>query len=320
MIKKIALFDWLFSPITFIASTYLKSIRRLGIERMPIAHKIFDDVGIFPIRDYYYEPLFNSNYLKKSLRNDRELPGIDFNREEQLDLLKKFNYNSELLLFPLESHQQNSKLEFYYNNQSFMSGDAEFLYNIIRYFQPQKIIEIGSGMSTLMTLNAIRRNEMENSDYNCEIICIEPYGASWLKDTDVKLKRTLVENLDKSIFSQLSKNDILFIDSSHIIRPQGDVLFEYLEVLPILKEGVIVHIHDIFTPKDYLNEWIIDQVLFWNEQYLLEAFMSHNSDYKIIAALNFLTHHYPDEISSCCPVLKNQISYREPGSFWLIRK
>ncbi|WP_369410476.1 class I SAM-dependent methyltransferase [Pontibacter qinzhouensis] len=61
------------------------------------------------------------------------------------------------------------------------------------------------------------------------------------------------------MFQQLEANDILFIDSSHIIRPQGDVLFEYLEVLPTLKSGVIVHVHDIFTPKDYLNEWVYNR-------------------------------------------------------------
>jgi len=74
----------------------------------------------------------------------------------------------------------------------------------------------------------------------------------------------------------------LFIDSSHIIRPQGDVLFEYLEILPILNAGVFVHIHDIFTPKDYLSEWILDGKVFWNEQYLLEAFLSFNTCFKIM--------------------------------------
>ena len=73
------------------------------------------------------------------------------------------------------------------------------------------------------------------------------------------------------------------------------------------------------VPKDYLNEWVIDKVRFWNEQYLLEAFFSNNSDFKIVGALNFLTHHYPQELSNCCPILKQQIKYREPGSFWIRR-
>lgn len=170
-----------------------------------------------------------------------------------------------------------------------------------------------------MVVNAINKNRLEAPEYSCEHICIEPYEMEWLEEVDVKLERQLVEKVDKSLFSSLSKHDVLFIDSSHIIRPQGDVLFEYLEILPILRSGVIVHIHDIFTPKDYLSQWILNEVRFWNEQYLLEAFLSGNSNFRIIGALNFLTHHYPQQLCQCCPILKQQISSREPGSFWMIK-
>ena len=74
--------------------------------------------------------------------------------------------------------------------------------------------------------------------------------------------------------------DILFIGSSHVIRPQGDVLFEYLELLPTLKRGVIVHVHDIFSPRDYPQSWLLDEVRLWNEQYLLEAFLTDNEHWK----------------------------------------
>ncbi|MDJ0715922.1 MAG: class I SAM-dependent methyltransferase [Prochloraceae cyanobacterium] len=308
------LIDFVLLPLTFIAAIYLKLLRRLGVHRLPLARTTFNGVGVFPIRDHYYEPLFNPKHLRKSLNDDRDLPGIDFNISEQLDLLSKFKYNSELEAIPLD---KTNKLQFYYNNDSFLSGDAEFLYNVIRHFKPKKLIEIGSGMSTLMAASAIQQNNSESSTYNCEHICIEPYEKDWLTEIDVKLERKLVENIDKNLFSSLSENDILFIDSSHIIRPQGDVLFEYLEILPILNKGVIVHIHDIFTPKDYPNDWVIDKVYLWNEQYLLEAFLSGNSNFKIIGALNFLKHHYPEELSNCCPILKQQIKNREPGSFWI---
>jgi hypothetical protein len=106
----------------------------------------------------------------------------------------------------------------------------------------------------------------------------------------------------------------LFIDSSHIIRPQGDVLFEYLELLPILNKGVIVHVHDIFSPKNYLKEWLEDEVKFWNEQYLLEAFMSNNSSWKIIGSLNLLHHNYYEKLKVVAPFLAPD---REPGSFYI---
>ena len=310
------LIDFILSPLTVLAAIWLKYVRKIGVKKMPLSRKIFNKVGVFPIREHYYEPLFNFIDIKRSLREDRNLPGLNLNVSEQLDLIGKFNYNFELLKF--STHQQ-TKLEFYYNNPSFASGDAEYLYNIIRHFKPRRMIEIGSGFSTLMAINAICMNKIESHNYTCEQICIEPYEMNWLEDVDVKLERKLVENVDKSLFFSLSKNDILFIDSSHIIRPQGDVLFEYLEILPILNSGVIVHIHDIFTPKDYLNELVLDEMRFWNEQYLLEAFLSNNSEFRIIGALNYLTHHHPQELSKCCPILKQQIAEREPGSFWIVK-
>ena len=115
----------------------------------------------------------------------------------------------------------------------------------------------------------------------------------------------------------MSKNDILFIDSSHVIRPNGDVLFEYLTLLPTLNPGVIVHIHDIFSPANYPGKWIDGEVKFWNEQYLLEAFLTHNDHWEIIAGLNYLHHKYANKLSSVCPFLENS---HQPGSFYIRKK
>jgi hypothetical protein len=82
---------------------------------------------------------------------------------------------------------------------------------------------------------------------------------------------------------------------------------------------VLVHIHDIFTPKDYLDEWVIDQVRFWNEQYLVEAFLSFNGRFKVIAALNYLKHHFMGKLAEKCPVLAENMAGFEPGSLWLMR-
>lgn len=140
-----------------------------------------------------------------------------------------------------------------------------------------------------------------------------------MEGLNVKIIKKVVEGIDKNIFLELTENNILFIDSSHIIRPQGDVLFEYLTVLPILRKGVLVHFHDIFTPKDYLDDWIIKEKKFWNEQYLLEAFLTSNEDYRIIGLLNYLSHNYFKEFSKCCPIFENQAN-REQGSFWIIKE
>jgi len=300
-------------PFTFFSALWLKYVRKVGIGR--VEDYILMKIGLLPIIDHYYQPMVNpKKHLIKSLREDRELPGINFNTTEQLNLLLKFNFDEELEKFPLE---KSEKLEFYYNNGSYCSGDAEYLYNIIRHFKPLKTIEIGCGSSTLMMRNAILQNTTENNNYQCQRICIEPYEQPWLENEGVKLIRKRLETIDKSFFQKLEANDILFIDSSHIIRPQGDVVFEYLEILPTLKPGVLVHIHDIFTPKDYLNEWVYKHSL-WNEQYLLEAFLTFNEQFKIIGALNYLSHNYRKELSDKCPVFSKQVE-REPGAFWIIK-
>jgi predicted O-methyltransferase YrrM len=308
------LISLIFSPITLMSSLWLKLLVRIGIDN--VSDIIFMRIGVLPVPDHYYQPLINpKKILSKSLRDDRSLPGIDLNLSEQLTILKSFSYNEELIKFPIH---RTKKVEFYYNNKSYCSGDAEYLYSLIRFVKPKRIIEIGSGFSTLMARNAIEFNKIENPGYTCLHICIEPFEQKWLERLEIDLIRQRVESLDLSKFDQLSSNDILFIDSSHIIRPQGDVLFEYLELLPNLKPGVLIHIHDIFTPKDYLNEWIYGHKL-WNEQYLLEAFLTFNPNFKILGALNFLSHHHTAAFSQKCPVFANQVG-REPGAFWIARK
>jgi hypothetical protein len=199
-------------------------------------------------------------------------------------------------------------------NGSFESGDAEYLYQIIRLIRPRRLFEIGSGYSTLVAMRAIRRNREEDASYDCKHICIEPYEMPWLERTGVAVVRKRVEDLDVALFSELRSDDILFIDSSHVIRPQGDVLFEYLELLPTLADGVIVHIHDIFSPRNYPPLWIVEDVKFWNEQYVLEAFLSNNHDWRIIGALNYLRHNHYDRLKAVAPYLTPD---REPGSFYI---
>jgi hypothetical protein len=97
------------------------------------------------------------------------------------------------------------------------------------------------------------------------------------------------------------------------------VLYLYQEVLPKLKSGVFVHVHDVFTPKDYLDEWVLKDVTFWNEQYLLEAFLAFNNQYRVIGALNYLAHHFRDHLEERCPIFAQEASTCEPGAFWMRR-
>ena len=309
--------DLALAPVTFLSAVLLKLIRRVGVYRMRVSKKVFEAVGVFPIRDHYYEPMFNPRHLRRSLREDRELPGIDLNVRGQLELLDRLRFGEEQNLFPRE---KRGEFEYYYNNPNFGPGDAEYLYGLIRLYKPATVLEIGSGLCTLMARNAVAANRSEDPGYRCNHVCIEPYEMRWLNALDnVEVIRSAMEEVDRKLFARLGRNDILFIDSSHVIRPQGDVVVEYLEILPILQPGVLVHIHDIFTPKDYPDEWVIEQVRLWNEQYIVEAFLSFNEHFKVIAALNYLRHHFEEKLAEKCPVLAENMDGLEPRSLWLVR-
>ena len=96
------------------------------------------------------------------------------------------------------------------------------------------------------------------------------------------------------------------------------MLFEYLELLGTLNSGVIIHVHDIFTPRDYPEQWVLKDTRLWNEQYLLEAFLAYNSEFRVIGALNYLWHNCRAELARVCPVLAQEPD-REPRSFWFVR-
>ena len=303
--------DILLTPFVYLAAWLLKNVRRAGVQRLPHCKNALLNVGVFPIRDHYYEPQFDNRNPSPGFSEDRNLPGISWNVTGQLEMLASFAFAGELQDIPRE---KTAALEFYLDNDQFQAGDAEYWYQIIRAVKPKRIIEIGSGNSTLMAISAIKRNKDDDTAYECEHVCIEPYEMPWLEESGVTVVRKKVEAVALSYFSRLQENDILFIDSSHVIRPQGDVLFEYLELLPSLEKGVIVHIHDVFSPRNYPEEWLRDRVWFWNEQYLLEAFLSHNQSWRIIGALNYLHNNHYGELNSIAPHLTPE---RAPGSFYI---
>lgn len=286
ILKFLPIIDVLVSPIILIVSPLLKYIRSAGLQNMPVCHSLFKVFGVIPVRDHYYEPLINpSKHLNYNLDTPRKFPGINFDYNSQLKLLSSFNYKSECSSFP--THKTDD-LTYYQSNGTFEMYDAVLWYSFIRHFKPSRIIEIGCGNSSLMTMNAIKSNVNDDENFRCSHYCIEPFEVPWLDSLDVNVIRCKVEDVDISEFTKLNSGDILFIDSSHVIRPQGDVLFEYLEILPSLKKGVIVHIHDIFTPTDYPDSWIKQEIRLWNEQYLLEAFLTGNSDWEILCASNYI--------------------------------
>lgn len=308
--------DLALAPVLYLSLRVARMSRRFRRGSW-VSGRVYDRVGVYPLLDHFYEPLaFPAKYLELPLEADRALPGIDFRDEAQLELLGALRFGDELLGIPRE-YEDEEGTEPAYNNYAFGSGDAEILYSLIRHLRPSRIVEVGSGHSTRFAVRAARANAAEDPGYRCRHVCIEPYQAPWLERLGVEVIREPVERLGREPFRELGEGDILFIDSSHVQRPQGDVLHLFLEVVPSLAPGVLVHVHDVFTPRDYPAEWILRDRRLWNEQYLVEALLSHSSRLQVVLALNYLHHHHPEALHAACPVLAAEAAEQEPGSLWL---
>lgn len=250
---------------------------------------------------HYYEPLPDFRSITpEQIARRRSYPGIDFNWNEQLSLLNELsNYRTEL-----------QTLQFDFDNKYFGGFDAAVYYALIRQLKPQRIIEIGGGYSTQMADKALARNGAG------KLTCIEPFPEERLNGAglEIELITKRVEEIDVEFFSDLEANDILFIDSSHTVKFGSDVCYEFLEIVPRLSCGVWVHVHDIFFPHDYPAEWLIDQRLALNEQYLLEAFMSFNRDFKVRLSNHWLALDHSSATTALCTAGAN-----DGSSFWFCR-
>ncbi|MFC1862384.1 class I SAM-dependent methyltransferase [Thermodesulfobacteriota bacterium] len=277
--------------------------------------------GFLPVPVNYYSPIPDIEDLtERNIWNIKSnMVGIDLREDAQIGLLKVFaeKYNNECNwpLFPT----QNSN-EFYTENDSFGGGCASITHSFIRHFKPERVFEIGSGMSSLIIDKAIKLNDSEAKRESIYTI-IDPYPSDSVKKKMViaNLIEKRVEVLELSFFECLEENDILFIDSGHSVRIGGDVNFMYLEVLPRLTPGVIVHIHDIRLPYEYSERLAKNETFrqFWTEQYILQSFLCFNSDFEILMACNFLMVDYKNDFLKSFPRCSLGA---HPSSFWIRRK
>jgi len=230
----------------------------------------------------------------------REIPGIDLNEEVQLGLLDKLkNYYDEL---PYQA-DKGEGLRFSFKNPSFGYGDAIVLYCMIRQVQPKRIIEVGAGYSSCVILDT---NEFFfDNAISCSFI--DPYPElflSLIKDSDkarIELLKEKLQDVDVNRFLELSAGDILSIDSSHVSKIGSDVNYVFFKLLPVLKAGVHIHIHDIFYPFEYPREWIYERRAM-SEAYVLRAFLQYNHAFEIQFFNSFLHHIHRKEFSEALPL------------------
>jgi predicted O-methyltransferase YrrM len=287
-----------------------------------VAFNALQAAGVHVVPNHFYLPIPDTRTMGAAyFEAQSDLPGLDMRLDAQVDLLQKLasEFKAEYEKLP-RSAGDSGPDEFYLNNQLFEAVDAEVLYALLRHLKPRRVVEIGSGFSTLLMLRAATANAADGKPL--ALRSIEPYPREFLvrkaRAGRLELIQERVEKVALDRFEDLAAGDVLFIDSSHVIRTGGDVQRELLEIVPRLAPGVYVHLHDIFLPREYPRQWVVRNHWFWSEQYLLQAFLAFNSQFEVVLAHAFLHLRRPDLLARLVPSYDSAVV--SPASFWMRRK
>jgi len=225
-----------------------------------------------------------------ALAKPRALPGIDLRVGPALELLARLKpFAAELDAIPYEFSADGP---FWFTPeflQSFPDYDTAVLYSLLRQLKPKRYVEVGCGYSSLVSSYALQRNQREGAA--CDAVYADPEPRLPLDKALAfgRLVQKRVQALPLDLFTALQAGDVLFIDTSHVLKIQSDVEQELLRILPSLAPGVWIHFHDVFTPYDYPEEWVRQPLRLWaNEQYGVECILSGGSRYQIEIPLHYL--------------------------------
>ena len=263
------------------------------------AHRLGARFGVTLMPLHYYTPVPNIIELEKTRHiwaKKSSLPGIKADIDDQERHLLE-------TCLPFQSEYGSKMNALSDGVQAFGPGfgyiETQALHAVVRSFKPSRIIEVGSGVSTYCMSEAANLNRKE-SGKDAQITSIEPYPSQPLRSLGVDLIVKPVQTVNISTFEELEKDDLLFIDSTHTFKPGGDVNFLILEVLPCLKPGVVVHIHDIFLPYDYQRD-VLQTFMHWSETSLLRAFLVNNSNARIFFSMSMLHYERADALKRAFP-------------------
>jgi len=273
--------------------------------------------ALFPA-GHFYSPVCDPDEL--AARRERLWPAeprdrhIDFNdayhhkaiNEWLPEAMRDFDYP--------ETGPEDECLEGYYTaNSQFSHLDCRMLFTLLRRWRPARMIEVGGGYSTLLSADVNRRWLRERMHFTC----IEPFPRPFLARRPPGLSELLVEKVEEiplERFQRLEPGDVLFIDSSHVCKTGSDVNYLYFEVIPRLQPGVRVHVHDIFLPAEYPEQWVLEDNRSWNEQYLLRAMLTHNPRYQVLFGCMYAALRFPQLIQVAMGLAEGQTM--GGGSFW----
>jgi len=259
--------------------------------------------GAYPAGHYYSTIPSKEevlDYVNSRTTPANDILGIELNEKIQRELLNDYINFYQDLPFP---EKQTAGQRYYYDNKYFSYADAIFLYSFLRKHAPNRIIEIGSGYSSAVILDTID----SCFDHRPELTFIEPTPKrllSLFRDGDseqVKLIEKKIQDVPLEDLLKLESGDLLFIDSSHVVKCGSDLQFLLFEILPRLQSGVFVHFHDVFYPFDYPTDWLT-KGRYWNENYFLRAFLSHNSEWSIRFFNDYAYFMFSDVINEKMPL------------------
>jgi len=262
---------------------------------------------------HFYWPLNDVQFLRDhpELWHDRGLPaGIEWDLDGQVDFVRDLApFCAELADISQRPAAVDMGSEITLVNGSFSGADACAYYGLVRKIQPQRIVEVGAGWSSVFLAHALARNERPAA-----VTLIEPEPNRRLLDRlprDWEVRRSLLQLADLEPFTRLEAGDICFYDGSHCVHTASDVNWFFFEVVPRLAPGVMVHVHDIFLPDDYHDQWLLGDGLSWNEQYFLQAFLMHNEAYRVRLANHMLFRLREDDVRPLYP------GWHDGGSVWM---
>lgn len=303
-------------------STKLASfvLKKLFPRRSELDAFLNDQMGmnLFVPPGHFYSPIPDLDYVQRHEDkifgpNSEQALGVDLRKEAQFSLLQTFKTYYDELPF---ADEKKDGLRYYYNNPAYSYSDAIFLYCMIRHSKPRRIIEVGSGFSSCAILDA---NELHFGN-SIHTTFVEPYPdllLGLLKDGDRERINLISKNLqevDLGIFESLESGDVLFIDSSHVVKVFSDVNYLFSEILPRLANGVYIHFHDIFYPFEYPKRWV-DENRAWNELYFLKAFLQYNSAFQVVIHNRYLEFVYQDYFKQHMPLCMKNMG----ASIWLMK-
>lgn len=245
------------------------------LRRTLLPHRrFFQSCGLHLTPVHYYYPIPNTEDLPDDLfTRIQTLAGIEMNGQGQR------RYLQEVVIRYLAEFEPTT-------GKMMSQVDAFIYYCMIRHHKPAKVVEIGSGESTMVAASACLRNTEEG--HPVELVAVEPFPSRQLKRGLPGLSRLIEKRIQDVDLSEILDCDLLFIDSTHVAMIGSDVLFEFSQVIPNLKAGALIHWHDIFLPKEYPRSFVFDMHMYWNEQYLLQCFLAFNNRYRVIWASNYM--------------------------------